>query len=276
MQSDKPTWPVLGFAGGGPDKAEPPYHVRTIDFMVAFGMFDADAARRAVPVRLDVDLTQPGFVAHYLAPTGWGLAPFAAFFVALPVVGFNSPDGSSGYFMAEGYYTGRAGPIMHDRYNTRLHPGEVRQSNNGERWEGEVGPISEPFVRYGMTPVLPRPGTPMTAGVHHYLGERQDGGLNIYSVAYSTQFFPSTGMHLEFGPGASPLLRSLQMTSTIFSSLVVEMPTSGDAPVRTPPAKCTDEPPRPALSSRTTRCTLGSERKGHICKCRRRVLVSCG
>ncbi len=240
---------VLGHKDGGPESAEPPYHVRTVDFICVFATFDREAVRRSLPAELEPAYEEPGFLALYTAPTGWGIAPYSAFFLALPVVGFNSPDGSHGYFMVEGYYTGRAGPIMHDLYNLRLQPGEVRQWNDGRHWHGEVGDPASPMIHVRATPVLPRPATPLTAGVHHYLGERHGGGLNIYSVAYSTEFYPVEDVQLDILPSASPLLQSLQPETVVFSSLCIQMPlTFGPPrPIGTPPAEVVLESARMSL-----------------------------
>jgi DNA-binding CsgD family transcriptional regulator len=206
----RPKTPILGHADGGPDQAPPPYNVRTVEFMVLLTLFDAGAAQRSLPPRLEAIPDEPGLVGLYSAPDGWGLSPFSAFFIAVPIRGYDSPDGSHGLFMAEGFYSGRAGPIMHNDYNTRLVPGFSRQWNDGAVWHGEAGPEDTVVVRVHVQPVAPAPDVPITAGVHHYLGSRPDGDLNIYSVAYSMAFHPAKTATIEFTDAASPLLRSLQ------------------------------------------------------------------
>ncbi|MBK8083582.1 MAG: hypothetical protein IPK28_06880 [Devosia sp.] len=231
-----PTTLLLGHADGGPMAAAPPYHVRTTDFMFVLATFDPDAARRSLPKSLSPVLGEPGFMGLYSARTGWGITPYAAFFVAIPVVGFDSPDGSRGYLMVEGFYSGRAGPVMHSDYNRRLGPGSVRQWDDGRVWHGEVGDPDEPIVTLSVTPVLPRPATPLTAGVHHYLGEREDGGLNIYSVAYSGIFYPVDDVVIDIHPRASLLLQSLRPTAIPYAALIPEVPLtfSPPRPVSTP------------------------------------------
>ena len=225
-----PITPLVGHTDGGPTAAEPPYHVRTTNFMFVLATFDPDAARRSLPGMLSPAPGEPGFLALYSAPTGWGITPYAAFFVAVPVVGFDSPDGSRGYLMVEGFYSGRAGPIMQSDYNRRLGPGSVRQWDDGRVWHGEVGPPDDPIVTLSVTPVLPRPATPLTAGVHHYLGEREDGGLNIYSVAYSGIFYPVDDVVIDIHPRASPLLQSLRPTAIPYASLLPEAPLTFSPP----------------------------------------------
>ena len=225
-----PSTALLGHADGGPNAAEPPYHVRTVDFMFVLSEYDPDAARRSLPPALQPERDEPGFLALYSAPSGWGITPYTAFFAAVPVQGFDSPDGSRGYMMVEGFYSGRAGPIMHEHYNRRLVPGHSRQWNDGKNWYGEAGPGETSVVDIRLTPLLPRPDTPLAAGVHHYLGERGDGDLNIYSVAYSGEFYPVEDVEIEFSPSASPLLQSLQPVAIPYASLLTEAPLTFSPP----------------------------------------------
>ncbi|MGQ0609516.1 MAG: LuxR C-terminal-related transcriptional regulator [Paracoccaceae bacterium] len=219
LVTNMPDTRLLGHPDAGPLSAAPPYHVRTVDFMFVLTEFDQDAARAALPPSLELQQNEPGFMGLYSAPVGWGIAPYSAFFVAVPVRGHDSPDGSCGYLMAEGYYSGRAGPVMHEAYNRRLVPGTMRHWDDGRVWYGEAGPGTTPAVQVRVRPVLPRPATPLVSGVHHYLGERADGGLNIYSVAYSTVFFPVEEVSVDFTKDASPLLQTLRPLSFPYASL---------------------------------------------------------
>src|SRR5262249_27164438 len=133
--------------------------------------------------------------------------------------GHDSPDGSRGLFMVEGFYSGRAGPIMHDHYNRRLVPGFSRQWDDGITWHGEAGPGDTPVVHVQMRPVSPAPDAPLQAGVHHYLGLRADWEVSIYSVAYSATFHPAESAMITFSAEASPLLRSLQPVAIPYASL---------------------------------------------------------
>jgi hypothetical protein len=219
-----PAKPFLGHSDGGPVSAGPPYHVRAVDFLFVLAEFDQQAARAALPPALNLQEREPGLLALYSAPSGWGITPFTAFFAAIPVRGHDSPDGSHGYFMVEGFYSGPAGPVMHETYNNRLVPGYSSQWNDGTFWHGEAGPGATHAVSIRVKPVLPRPATPLTAGVHHYLGERADGGLNIYSVAYSAEFCPVEEVNIDFTADASPLLQSLGPLSIPYGSLVTDVP----------------------------------------------------
>lgn len=225
-----PATPFLGHSDGGPSSAGPPYHVRTVDFMFVLAEFDQQAARAALPPALDLQEREPGFVALYSAPSGWGITPYTAFFAAVPVRGHDSPDGSRGYLMVEGFYSGRAGPVMHKTYNRRLVPGYSRQWNDGIFWHGRAGPGTTHAVSIRVKPVLPRPATPLAAGVHHYLGERAEGGLNIYSVAYSGEFHPVLEISIDFTEDASPLLQSLRPLSIPYAALLTHVSLTFSAP----------------------------------------------
>lgn len=236
LVKNPPATPLLGHADGGPPSAQPPYFVRTVDFVFALAEFDEPSARAALPPTLGLKPGEPGFFGAYSAPSGWGMAPFTAFFVAVPVQGHDSPDGSCGYFMAEGFYSGRAGQIMHGNYNRRLVSGYCRQWNDGAVWHSEAGPGETHAVSIRATPVLPRPVTPLTAGVHHYLGERADGGLNLYSVTYSAEFHPVEELSIDFTQEASPLLRSLRPLAIPYASQLTEAPLTFSAPSMVGPA----------------------------------------
>lgn len=236
LVQNMPATRLLGHPDAGPLSAGPPYHVRTVDFMFVLTEFDQGAARAALPPALELQPNEPGFIGLYSAPVGWGIAPYSAFFVAVPVRGHDSPDGSCGYLMAEGYYSGRAGPVMHEAYNRRLVPGTTRQWDDGRFWYGEAGPGTTASVLVRVRPVLPRPATPLVSGVHHYLGERADGGLNIYSVAYSTEFFPAEEVSVDFTKDASPLLQSLRPLSFPYASLAPNSSLTFSAPSLVQPA----------------------------------------
>lgn len=236
LVKNPPATPLLGHADGGPPSAQPPYFVRTVDFVFALAEFDEPSARAALPPTLGLKPGEPGFFGAYSAPSGWGMAPFTAFFVAVPVQGHDSPDGSCGYFMAEGFYSGRAGRIMHGNYNRRLVSGYCRQWNDGTVWHSEAGPGETHAVSIRARPVSPRPVTPLTSGVHHYLGERAGGGLNLYSVAYSAEFHPVEDISIDFTDEASPLLRSLRPLAIPYAALLTEAPLTFSAPSMVGPA----------------------------------------
>lgn len=109
------------------------------NFAPAFCVFDKKNVQAVLPRGLEASDTHDGFVAAYSAPSGWGIAPYAAFFVGMFVKGHSSPDGSPGLFIAEGFYTGRTGRVMHDHYNRRLHFGDVDHANDGIETRASAG-----------------------------------------------------------------------------------------------------------------------------------------
>lgn len=221
---------LLGHADGGPDVVAPPYHVRTVDFLLVGVEYDPVAARAALPEEFRDATTCNGFMALYSAPTGWGLSPYTAYFAAIEVDGYNSPDGSPAYFKVEGYYSGRAGTILHADYNTVLGPGYSRQWNEGTTFFGEAGTGDTPAIRLAVRTADPIPVTPTTAGIHHYIGRSAVGGLNIYSVAYSAEYVPAELVELEFLPAASKRLRSLRPRGITWTFYVPSAPLTFSPP----------------------------------------------
>jgi len=221
---------LMGHFDAGMEGAEPPYHVRTSNFLFVAALFDSEAVEAALPKGLEPKGTNAGFFGCYQAAHGWGLGTFGAFFVALEVAGYDSPDGSSGYLMAEGFYSGRAGPIMHQHYNKRLGPGLVRHWWDQDVVRSEAGPEGRPVVSLALRPDAgPRP--PVGTGIHHYLGENSHTeGINLYSVAFSTEFVPAELVEFAFLPGASPLLKSLTPTEVIGTYWLPAMPLTFSAP----------------------------------------------
>ena len=111
--------------------------------------------------------------------------------------------------MAAGYYSGRAGTVFPRDYNSRLAQGQSRQWAEGDRFVGEAGPTGQTAVRFTLQVPTP-PGPPLPrSGIHHYLGLRTAGGLNIYSVAFTGPFLPATVVAFDMLPDAPPVIRSL-------------------------------------------------------------------
>lgn len=205
---DRNALPIFsGHSDGGPEDAAPPYQVRAENFLFLGAIFESEAIRSALPPELQPSGSGGGFFASYSAPVGWGLTPYSCCFVAVEVHGYDAPDGSPGYFMVEGYYSGRAGRIMHDDYNLRLGPGWSRQFRDGSVWVGEGGAVGSPAIRIAIRPH--RRASPVTAGVHHYLGQNPLGGINAYSVAFSADFDEAEPVSCDLLDGASHLMRSM-------------------------------------------------------------------
>ena len=217
----------LGRPDAGPDEAQPPYSVRCRDFLFVAAQFGPEAVRAALPPQLDPSGSNSGFIVMYSAPIGWGLAPYTCCFVALEVLGYDSPDGSRGYFMAEGFYSGRAARIMHDNYNTRLVEGSATIQHEGDLWNGEARRGDSPAISISLR-LLDDP--PMiTSGIHHYLGENTRG-INIYSVAFTGDSRQCELQSCEILPTASPLLQSLRPTELVAAFLLHEVPLAFSPP----------------------------------------------
>lgn len=217
-------------AGAEPDHAGPPYLVQATDFLVTGAVFDRKAAQAALPHGLEVSDAATGLISIYSAPLGWGLAPYSACFVGIEVKDHEAPDGSPAFFMAEGWYSGRAGTIMHENYNCRLGPGEVRHWRRDDVLGAEAGPPGRPLVAAELRPTVT--DAPVTSGIHHYIGIGPEADLTIYSVSFTGRFLEAESLRLDIGPGASPLLRSLRPISIPFCFHIPDLPLTFSPPRR--------------------------------------------
>ncbi len=225
---------LLGQTAGFEQDIHPPFHLHAVNFFFVGAIFDRAAARAAVPAQLELADDSSGVVALYSAPTGWGLAPYTGFFYAVAVKGHDSADGSLALFMAQGFYSGRAGSVLPKLYNNRLSRGFSRQWQTGADYHGEAGAPGELWV--SMSVRESAPALPAMAGIHRYIGE-VDGRLSTYSIAYSAGFDPVEVTRFETGPDASLLARSLKPLSFHWGFLcpVVSLTISEPAPLTKTP-----------------------------------------
>jgi hypothetical protein len=69
------------------DLPRPPFAVVLTNYMIAGVAYDRVAVRHRVPKELELAPTVHGFIATGHAASGWGLAPFSNFYLALAVEG---------------------------------------------------------------------------------------------------------------------------------------------------------------------------------------------
>jgi DNA-binding CsgD family transcriptional regulator len=215
-------------AGAVSDDALPPYQVLANDFLVTGVVFDPEAAAHALPEGLKPLHPATGLFVLYQAPTGWGLAPFSACFVAVGIEGHDATDGSSAHMIVAGWYSDRAGRIMHDNYNTRMVPGEAVHSFEDGVWRARGGPVGETFVSVELRPT--GQDAAVTSSIHHYIGVNRNSGLNIFSVSCTGRYLPAESLRLEIGPGAPTILRSLEPIARPFALHVPAMTLTISAP----------------------------------------------
>lgn len=188
MATDKPLSPEASVFRGledtaGRDIPPPPYMLSGVNMIFNGVRFDKRAVREILPPELTPIEAHTGTYGIYTVDHGWGIAPWTAFFVAIEVKGFDSPDGSHGYYMATGYYSNRAGIVMRRDYNLNFLDGSARMNWEGSIAKGTGGPDGESAVAV-QTRRVGEP-LPSSSGIHHYLGRNSIGGLNFYAVAFS-------------------------------------------------------------------------------------------
>lgn len=217
-------------SGEQPEDAGPPYQVQAIDFLVTGAVFDRRAAVAALPEGLKPLDPATGLIVLYQAPTGWGLAPFSACFVAVGVEGHDAPDGSSAHMVVAGWYSGRAGHIMHENYNTRMVPGEAKHLYEEGVWKAQGGPVGYPCISVELC--QSGQDAPITSGIHHYIGVNREAGLNIFSASCTGRYLAAESLRLQIASGAPPLLRSLEPVARPFALYVPSISLTFSAPRR--------------------------------------------
>lgn len=105
----------------------PPYQVIASDFLLNLVSLDPEAAKAMLPDGISCSEEPTGLVGFYRATNGAGITPYSACFIAVEVQGHDAPDNCSIFMKVAGWYSGRAGQLMHDLYDTHLVPGEVHQ-----------------------------------------------------------------------------------------------------------------------------------------------------
>ncbi len=194
----------------------PPYMLGGVDFMFCGVRYDSTAVQQILPPELKPQPGCTGTFGIYSVERGWGIAPWNAFFVAIEVQGFDSPDGTHGYYMATGYFSDRGGQVMRSKYNQNFLEGGSTQTLVGDTFVGTGGPDWTGAVEMRIRPVGER--LPPSAGTHHYIGRNPAGGLNFYAVAFTCDaVWNAEAELLKLGPKASDRLRMLGPTEVLWA-----------------------------------------------------------
>lgn len=189
----------------------PPYQVIAADFLLHVVSLDPEGTKAVLPKGLCSSREPTGLIGFYRATSGAGLAPYSGCFIAVEVRGYDAPDDSSVFVKVAGWYSGRAGHVMHDVYDTRLLAGEVRHWQHGDCWGAEAGPAG----RYVVSTEVRRTGedAPLTSGTHHFIGAHRQEGINFYSTSFTQSFVEAECLGLEIHPEAPPALKALNPRS---------------------------------------------------------------
>ena len=149
----------------------PPYQVGDVRLLFTGVRFAPGVARRLLPPELEPAGNDAGLICAYTVGTGWGVAPYSSLYAAVEVKGVDAPDGSSGYCIVAGWYSGGGYRFMHRYYNLLPEEGGCRLSKEGGLEVAVAGPagVDAVTMRIRRTPK----GPPQAAVVHHYLGNIQ-------------------------------------------------------------------------------------------------------
>lgn len=166
------------------DDPLPPFQVRDVDMFYAMGALEEEAAAALLPAGMEQAPSRLCMVAIYVAPDGWGLAPFSAAYVRLAVAGYDSPDGTEGMMLVAGAASGRAGSVIRRHYHDLWGTGASNYSVVGRTVEADGLLANDCRIavsaRFTDHPVY------AIAGAHRMLGLDKDGGLISFSTGFST------------------------------------------------------------------------------------------
>lgn len=194
-----------------PARAGPPYQVLATDFLVSVVEVDPAAARACLPPGLEPSERPTGIIGCYRGEGGPALGAYSGSFLAIEARGHGLPEGSTVFVNLAGWYTGRAGRVLHDLYDSRLLPGEVHHRRDGDVHGADCGPDGRPFLSVELRQTGPE--APLTSGTHHYVGTEARGGLNLYSITFSQRFMEAECRRLEIRSGAPSILKALEPRS---------------------------------------------------------------
>ena len=172
---------------GGLDGDEPlpppPYQVGDVEMLFTGVRFAPGAARALLPPELEPAGNDSGLICAYTVATGWSIAPFTAFYAAVEVKGYDAPDGSSGYCIVHGWYSGGGYRFMNRYYNQFAQPGHSQLARDGDVLTASAGPpgVDVVTVQARRAPM----GPPEAQVIHHYLGQHPAGGASLFGIAFS-------------------------------------------------------------------------------------------
>ena len=178
----------------------PPYQVGDVRLLFTGVRFAPGVARRLLPPELEPAGNDAGLICAYTVGTGWGVAPYSSLYAAVEVKGVDAPDGSSGYCIVAGWYSGGGYRFMHRYYNLLPEEGGCRLSKEGGLEVAVGGPagVDAVTMRIRRTPK----GPPQAAVVHHYLGKHPTGGASLFAIAFSGMAVDAEPVSLEISGAA--------------------------------------------------------------------------
>jgi hypothetical protein len=197
--------------GSVPDESAlplPPYHMRNTSKIYMLCRFDAEQVARIVPPGLTASGTGWGVISQYSVPSGWGLAPYSATYLAVELEGLPSNDGSPGLYMYAGWYSGIASRVMGGLYNGNVGAGWTSTHTAGDDIRFEGGPGDSAGLRLSAR----RSGQPRSMnGTTRFIGRRPGApGFNSYSVAWSSDVYDTVEPRIDYLEGLPPAIARLE------------------------------------------------------------------
>jgi DNA-binding CsgD family transcriptional regulator len=178
----------------------PPYQVGGVEMLFTGVRFSGGVARELLPPDLEPAGSNSGLICAYIVTSGWGVAPFSAAFAAVEVKGFDAPDGSPGYCIVSGWYSGGGYRLMARHYNQFAQQGESRLSRDGDLVVGRAGPPGVDALVVRARPA--QNGPPEAAVVHNYLGMHPAGGASLFAIAFSGMAINAEPVSIEMSDAA--------------------------------------------------------------------------
>ncbi|MCW5697104.1 MAG: hypothetical protein KIS96_10290 [Bauldia sp.] len=141
--------------------------------------------------------------------------------MTIEVENYPSPDGSPAYYMATGHFSDRGGIVMRRDYNTNFLDGGSRQFIDGDLVRGIGGPHGVDALSIAIRLTGDPPVT--FSGIHNYIGRNRNGGLNLYSVAYTGPFHTAEPVSIDIAETASDRMKTLRPAELLWGLQVPDL-----------------------------------------------------
>lgn len=225
----------------------PPYQVGQVSMNFVGVRFRPDAIRALLPPELSPRASCTGTICVYSVGSGWGVGEFSACFAAIEVNGHDAPDGSPGYYIAAGYYSGRGLEFMRQYYNLNAVQGASRQQREGEHVLGIGGPDGVDAITMRLRPIAV--ATPSAAGVHHYLGSRPGGGTNLFAIAFAGSMVDAEPIAVSIADSASERMKLARPVELIYALQALDgsLTFGPPRPITDPPHELASEAAKTSL-----------------------------
>lgn len=184
---------------------EPPYQIAAAHMLYVVVELDAGKTRPLVPPELELSPENIGVILTYETRHGWGLPPVSSTVAGAALANADSPDGTEGVFVLAATADGNGYPLLSRLYNTTYQHAVTRHWREGDVEHAACGPTEGEFLHLALRP---KGETALQAGVDNYLGHHPDGGISVFSAAYSSPYRIAEVLDLSIGEHAPEGLRA--------------------------------------------------------------------